>query len=224
MNQFNSTDEAGHPQGMLRGGSSFKSLVFSALNLTCFLYVISVMIAASYYNWQYTREHSFADWLVFGEIAPTAKAFVWPYFAAQRTKPQEIDRVVSALSQRQINEMQIMSAMRAVAAALQANYIINSRPQDSALTQEQVQKVIDYATQSLRSADTTDEEALNRLYPEFGTRFKRDFCGGQRLLISGLTSNSRGDLVKSSDVDRAWKDWYNPNRKQIEDAFNAALQ
>jgi 23S rRNA G2445 N2-methylase RlmL len=114
--------------------------------------------------------------------------------------------------------------MRAVAAALQANYIINSRPQDSALTQEQVQKVIDYATQSLRSANTTDEEALNRLYPEFGTRFKRDFCGGQRLLISGLTSNSRGDLVKSSDVDRAWKDWYNPNRKQIEDAFNAALQ
>jgi hypothetical protein len=110
MNQFNSTDEAGHSQGMLRGGSSFKLLVVRALRLACFLYVISVMIAASYYNWQYTREHSFTDWLVFGEIAPTAKAFVWPYFAAQHTKPQEVDRLVSALSQRQINEMQIMSA------------------------------------------------------------------------------------------------------------------
>src|ERR1700722_2729528 len=113
--------------------------------------------------------------------------------------------------------MQIMSAMRAIDASLKANYIIDSRPSGSTLTQDQVQKVVDYAMQSLRSADTTDEETLNGLYPEFGTRFKRDFCGGQRMLVSGLASNSRGDLVRSSDLDRVWKDWYNANRKQIGD-------
>jgi hypothetical protein len=201
-----------------------KSLAVAAFTVIVYLYGLSIVIAAAYYNWQYTREHSFTDWLVLGEVAPTAKAFVWPYFAFRHINRQESVRSASLLSQHQINEMQIMSATRAIAAALQANYIIDSQPPDSALTQEQVQVVIDYATQSLQSAGITDEEALNRLYPEFGTRFKRDFCGGQRLLISGLTSNSRGDLVKSSDADRAWKDWYNPNRKQIEDAFNVALQ
>jgi hypothetical protein len=114
--------------------------------------------------------------------------------------------------------------MRAVGGALQANYIINSRQPGSGLSQQQIQKVIEYSAQSLQSADTTDEEALNRLYPEFGTRFKRDLCGGQRLLVSGMKTNSRDDLVKSSDLDHAWKDWYNSNRKQIEDAFNAAVQ
>lgn len=81
-----------------------------------------------------------------------------------------------------------------------------------------------YSLQALQSADTTDEETLNKVYPEFGTRFKRDFSEGQRLLISGLKNSSRDDLVKSSDLDRAWRDWYNANRTQIEEAFNAALQ
>jgi hypothetical protein len=201
-----------------------KSLAVAVFTVIVYLYGLSIVIAAPCYNWQYARRHGLVDWLAWGEIAPTAKAFVWPYFAAQGTEPPEADPAVSALSQRQISEMQIMSGMRAIASALQANYIIDSRTPDTALTQEQVQIVIDYATRSLQSAGTTDEEALNRLYPEFGTRFKRDFCGGEWLLISGLTSNSRGDLVKSSDADRAWKDWYNPNRKRIENAFNAALQ
>ena len=94
----------------------------------------------------------------------------------------------------------------------------------SGLSQEQVQKVIDYAIQSLRSAETTDEGILNELYPEFGTRFKRDFSIGQSLLISGLRTNSRTDLERSSELDHAWKDWYNANRKQIESAFNAAVR
>jgi hypothetical protein len=201
-----------------------KSLVVAAFTVIVYLYGLSIVIAAPCYNWRYAREHGLVDWVVWGEIAPTAKAFVWPYFAFRHINRQEAVRAASPLSQRQINEMQIMSAMRAIAAALQANYIIDSRAPDTALTQEQVQMVIDYATRSLQSAGATDEEALNGLYPEFGTRFKRDFCDGERLLISGLTSNSRGDLVKSSDADRAWKDWYNGNRKQIEDAFNAAVQ
>ena len=62
------------------------------------------------------------------------------------------------------------------------------------------------------------------MYPEFGTRFKRDLSEGKRLLISGLKNQSRDGLVKSNDLNRAWRDWYNANRKQIEEAINEALQ
>ena len=224
MNQFNSTDEAWHSQGMLRGGSSFKSLVVRALSLACFLYVISVMFAASYYNWQYTREHSFTDWLVWGEIAPTAKAFIWPYFASQRAKTQVADRVVPPLSQHQINEMNIMSLNRTISAALQATYIINSGEPGSTLTSDQKQKVIECSLQSLQSAETTDEEALNKVYPELGTRFKRDFCQSERLLVSGLRNGSKDDVIRSIELDHAWSEWGKANRNQMEDALNAALQ
>lgn len=43
-------------------------------------YFISVMIFIPYYNWQYARTNGVLDWVLFGEIAATAKALVWPYF------------------------------------------------------------------------------------------------------------------------------------------------
>jgi hypothetical protein len=223
VNNLNSTDKAGPAQSWPHSDATFKSLALGVFNFICSIYVISVMIAAPYYNWQYMREHTFADWLVWGEIAPTAKALVWPYFVLH-SSTQSRSEAIQPLTQRQINEMQIMSATRAIEAAMQAHYIIDTRPLGTNLTEEQIHTVIDYETQALYSADTTDEEALNSVYPELGTRFKRDFCGGIRLFLSGLKTNSHEDLMKSGELDQVWKEWYNLNRKRIEDASNAAIQ
>jgi hypothetical protein len=84
--------------------------------------------------------------------------------------------------------------------------------------------VITYERQALLSADATNQEALNHLFPEFGTRFKRDFCGGQRLFVSGLKNQSKDELVKAHELDSVWGDWYNANRQQINTVFTAALQ
>jgi hypothetical protein len=42
--------------------------------------MLSTVIFVPYYNWQYAKDHGFVSWLLFGQIAPTAKALVWPYF------------------------------------------------------------------------------------------------------------------------------------------------
>jgi hypothetical protein len=67
-------------------------------------------------------------------------------------------------------------------------------------------------------------DGSNKLCPDFGTRFKRDFCGGNRLLISGLRNQSRNDLVKAREFDVAGSDWYNSNRHKINEVFVAALE
>jgi hypothetical protein len=186
------------------------------------LYFLTIAIAVPYYNWQYANQHGLLAWLAFGELVPTAKALVWPYFALHKEQ-KERERIES-LSPRQINEMNLMSVRRAIDAAQQGNYIINSRKSDASLTPDQIEKSIDFYLQSLQSADTTDEELLNKLYPEFGTRFKRDFCEGERLFVSGIRNRNRDDLIKSRQIDQAWQDWYMTNRERISDAFNKALQ
>jgi hypothetical protein len=45
------------------------------------LYFISVVVAIPYFNFRYANKHGFVNWLLLGEIVPTAQALVWPYFA-----------------------------------------------------------------------------------------------------------------------------------------------
>jgi hypothetical protein len=223
MSQFDSV-----ATGKVEGTSSNKTRGTSPatvlLGIVLQLYVASVFVAVPYYNWEYAREHGFTDWLVWGEIVPTGKAFAWPYYAMHRSKPLEEKSAIVPLSQRQINRMNIMSADRAIASAQQATYVTNTREQGSALTSEQKRKVIEYSTEALESGDATDEEALNKIYPEFGTRFKRDFCGSLRFFVSGLRTGSINDLAKSNELDHAWGQWANENRKQIAAAMNLAPQ
>lgn len=50
-------------------------------------YVLTVMGAALYFNWETAKENGFGEWLVLGQIVPTAKALVWPYFAFSNQQP-----------------------------------------------------------------------------------------------------------------------------------------
>jgi len=43
-------------------------------------FVIAGLIFVPYYNWQYAKENGFVKWLFLGELVPTLKATVWPYF------------------------------------------------------------------------------------------------------------------------------------------------
>ena len=58
-------------------GLSLALFLYVALSL----YVLSVMVAIPYYNWQFAKNSGFLNWLLLGEIVPTAKGVVWPYYA-----------------------------------------------------------------------------------------------------------------------------------------------
>jgi hypothetical protein len=202
------------------------SYVQSGVALIVNLYAISLMVSIPYYNWQYAREHSFSDWLIWGEFAPTAKAFAWPYFAMQRVKSREMARRPVPTPREQIADANILTAIRAVNRAIgadvQGSHLMNATSELS--TSERSKRVVAYAQQSLQVADGADEETLNKLYPEFGTRLKRDFAEAQRLRILGLTNETDIDLARSQELSAIWRNWYDTNQKQIEEAFNAALQ
>ena len=202
------------------------SYVQSGIALIVNLYVITLMVSIPYYNWQYAGEHSFRDWLIWGEIAPTAKAFVWPYFAMRRAKSREVERAPVLAPREQLADANILTAIRAVNRAIgadvQGSHLMNATSELS--TSERSKRVVAYAQQSLQVADGADEETLNKLYPEFGTRLKRDFAEAQRLRILGLTNRSESDFSRSQEMSTIWRDWYDRNQKQIEEAFNAALQ
>src|SRR6516165_11888939 len=42
--------------------------------------IIAFFIFAPYFNWQYANENGFVKWLFLGQIIPTARAVIWPYY------------------------------------------------------------------------------------------------------------------------------------------------
>ena len=44
------------------------------------IYGWGACISFLYFSWQYAQEHGFTAWLVFGEIVPALKSFIWPYY------------------------------------------------------------------------------------------------------------------------------------------------
>ncbi|NDQ57482.1 MAG: hypothetical protein GZ088_10465 [Acidipila sp.] len=119
--------------------------------------------------------------------------------------------------------MQIMTVLRALETAQQSNFISNSLKPNEELTEAQVKRMLDYDNQALLSANSTDEETLDRIYPELGTRFKGQFAESRRLFLLGMKNHSRADLLKSKELDDLWAAWYMTNRKRIEDAFNQTM-
>jgi hypothetical protein len=47
------------------------------------IYVGGLMISLLLFNYQYAREHGFVEWLAFGEIVPSLKATIWPYYVVR---------------------------------------------------------------------------------------------------------------------------------------------
>jgi len=53
------------------------------------IYCIGGAISFPYYNYIYAKDHGFLNWILLGEIVPTAKAAVWPFFAYKHFLPNE---------------------------------------------------------------------------------------------------------------------------------------
>jgi len=64
------------------GDQKPESKALANMLLGCFfIYLIGGGLSTVYFNYSYARDHGFFQWMLFGEIVPTMKGAVWPYFA-----------------------------------------------------------------------------------------------------------------------------------------------
>ena len=125
------------------------------LSLLLSLYVATVGIAAAYYNWDYARTNGFLRWVIFGEMVPTAKAIVWPYFAfhSDPTKianPGRTELEQTRLTTKQISEMEVKKFILAINYSQQAAYLLNSAPRENLEDYPNLQDILTYRVRQSR--------------------------------------------------------------------------
>lgn len=84
----------------------------SILSFAIFIYIMAAGICGLWFNYDYAKRHGFVEWLLFGEVVATAKAFVWPYYVYEgynRKKEHDsyanYDDVANAFSKEQLADM-----------------------------------------------------------------------------------------------------------------------
>jgi hypothetical protein len=202
-----------------------------------FLYMITVTVACAYYNWRYANENGFVKWLLLGEIVPTAKALVWPYFvfgssdgsqttsrAVRPTPAADATLDPDKFMRRQQARAELKKFLAAIESSQNATLLLNARPDIALSDMPNLPKIIAHRRKALEIADTVDTAVLDRIYPELGTRFKDQFRDAVELFIEGCEKGSNASLSSSKLLNDKWADWYMANRQAIEDAANDATR
>jgi hypothetical protein len=193
------------------------------IRLLLSLYMATVAFAAVYYNWEYASDNGFVRWVILGEIVPTAKALVWPYFAfGSNSSPEsEVDR--TRLTTKQIAKAEVNKFILAINYSQQASYLLNSTPHEDLADYPNLKDILAYRHKAVDVAEAVDPGILNQVFPDLGTRFKSEFQQAMTLFVHGCETNSNDELRRSKLLNDQWADWYMANRKAIEDASNEAI-
>jgi hypothetical protein len=187
------------------------------------LYVWSATLAAVYFNWQFAKENGFLRWILLGELVPSAKALVWPYFAlhAVRTEPP-----VRALTPTQIASMELKKMVEAMNASQQATYLINNggRQQGAGIrSYSNFERIVAYRRRALEVGRKVNSSVLDGIYPELGNRFQADFLTFLQVFLQACDSNSDSMLKEADEHNDKWADWYQAHQSEIQAATDRAL-
>lgn len=162
-----------------------------------------------YYNWQFAKEHGFMEWLFFGELSATMRAYRWPLLVFSSTKERSASHELAAMMYHN-KAVEIAKKYGGVGPAGATGKGNNS--------EADWRSIMDYNRKALEEAKAADIAEMNKWYPGYGDHFRDEFIGGLRQVIqnsatmSPLTANGylHGQLLMNN-----FGDWYTANLEGI---------
>lgn len=164
--------------------------------LVLVLYVwVAGLIFVPYYNWQYAKENGFVKWLVLGEIVPTCKAAVWPYFVF--------------FSKGDSQRASLRHLARSIEYKNESTRLVN----EGGLTvkDKDMQKIVDLRRKALEESKLVDAEVLDRKYDGFSSHFTGEYVKGLQLFIAGYDEDDSSKFLEGQILLDKWGDWYESN-------------
>src|ERR1035438_845750 len=186
------------------------------------LYVLSVCLAAAYFNVQCPRDNGFLTWAFFGEIVPSLKATVWPYYAFRHNaNPPPAPK---PLTEAQLAGMELKKMVDAVNYSQQATLLINEGHTNGGIRQyTNIDKIVEYRRLAYETGQKANIDFLNKVFPELGTHFRDQFLQSVQLFLAAYDADSPSLLQQAGTLSDQWADWYQPNQSAIQAAADKAL-
>jgi hypothetical protein len=170
------------------------------------LYMGGVIASVPYFNWKYASEHGFVKWLFFGEIVPTMKAVVWPYFAfAPTKKPHWSDE----------EKQNATHYFLSTESAKSATMLGNNGPASSLVTPTTFKEMLRLRKFAVQEALLVRDDVLEKAYAGMSKPFREKYQRGLQLQIRAVEQNEPSSEFTGSNLHDEWVDWFNAHRSEI---------
>lgn len=170
-----------------------------------YIYFLSMMFAAPYFNWRYAKEHGFMSWLVFGEVVATAESLIWPYYAVVGFGPGGSG--VGANT-----DLHFANSRRDSREALSLVARFGGLTE---LTPKQASDVARLLQASVSEAELVDDSYLKQVHPEFLRRFRDEYTGSLRDLADGIRTSDRAKQDSAATAYNNFSDWVSAHAKEL---------
>ena len=199
------------PPGADDAGSKKQSLVGKIG--TCFLmvYLGGVSLSFPYFTWSFIKEHTFLEWLIFGEFVPVGKALIWPYYA------------VSSLLEKgwtQEEKENLAHFKRGTIAAQKAWILLEGFANARQPTPTDAARILELLNDAVDESKLVRDDVLAKVHPDFQKMYREKCVVGLTRLVRVLEA-SPDDAQKLDEPEFAtanrlldeWDDWLDCHRE-----------
>ena len=164
-----------------------------------YAYILPMIFYVPFYNWQYANENGFGKWLMFGEVASTAKALIWPYYFFFNKQ----------------NENYFDHFKKSIGYSNEGTKLNYQGQIFSSQNENEIKKYIDLKRKALEEGKLVDIGKLNGDHPNFGNHFHDEYLKGLQLLIDGYQKQQNQYIIQAQVLLDNWSDWYSANLSNI---------
>ena len=174
------------------------------------LYMLGASVAVLNFNWRYARDHGFVKWILLGEIVPTAKAFIWPYFAFFSP------HIPSWSDEEKQNATHFVLSLDA---SRSATNLLNLGPAYSSIPPATIAEVLRLRKFALEEAklvrDKVLEKALSGMSRPFRDKYQRSLELEIQAFESQDETTANAASIKGSMLHDEWVDWINEHNSKV---------
>lgn len=162
-------------------------------------YVLTVLVAIPYFNWKYAKKAGFFEWFCCGEIVPTLKAAIWPYYAF-RSPPSE------EWSQKELDQLEEFGKLiNGHKNWQEATVLVNISGDFSPLKE--------LAQRDVERARRIDPAVLKKVHAELPAAFENKYIRSLEELIQMIDARKHNPRVEELAWD--WQEWFKKHRAEF---------
>lgn len=148
------------------------------------------------FNYDFAKQNSFTEWLFLGEIVPTLKAFIWPYYVFVNEKKDSNSEVQENFK----TFKEFSNSLNFIQSAFSIEEQNINNP-ESVSNPEIYNESNSLRRKALIEAKKVSLQELEKLIsPEISDSYKNEFILGLELYFEGLENNDFSKIEKSSNL------------------------